>query len=165
MAHVGYALSGTTFALEPLLFYSGVYALIFTQLNVELVPGRVQHVSDLRGYLNLFLLRGLSLQIALLNLAGIPPLLGFFAKALVLLGGVCLVNSFSQPCLLVLLGVTGVVAYLRVALAVIGYPQAHGFCMEPASSTLPSGGGLVLALTLLVGGLSNELYSLLFREA
>lgn len=161
-AHVGYTLSGVTFTLEPLIIYTGVYALTFTLLGTGLAANSSLHVSDLRGYLNVFLLPGLSLQAALLSLAGIPPLLGFFTKALVLLGGVCLTNSFAQPCLLVLLGVTGTVAYLRVVLAIMGYPQSGSYALTPASEALPGSQAFLLVSVLFAGGLSGEPYSLLF---
>jgi len=97
-----------------------------------------------------YVLLATAVQLSALNLGGLPPLLGFFAKSYILLGGVGLTNSLLQPTLLVGLGALGLVAYLRLTLAAVGYPQTTSYLVQakaetPSSSSL----ALLLGLTLL----------------
>jgi NADH:ubiquinone oxidoreductase subunit 2 (subunit N) len=167
IAHAGYLLSGAGLALYPIFLYSFVYTLMFTLFCLTVAGQDIQlttmRLSSLRGSSNLFVLSATTLQVAAFSLGGMPPLLGFFSKSYVLLEGICLANSFVQPILLMALGAVGIVAYLRLALATVGYPQTFSYLLHPGLKAVNGGGpralllGLVLLLELLSGDLSFAL--------
>lgn len=139
-AHVGYVFSGTPFTLYPVLLYSLVYAGIFVLFCTATVNcgGRtVSRVSQLRGSLGVYLLPACALIACLMSLGGVPPLLGFYSKACVLLGGIALSNSLVPPVLLLFAGAVGLVAYLRIGLVVAGYPQSNGYLLQPPMVSAP----------------------------
>lgn len=151
-AHIGYLVSGVPFSLYPLLTYSLSYAIVlvlFCLRREKCAFNAPVQVSDLRGALNSFLLEGLALHAASLNLGGVPPLLGFYAKIFILLGGVALGNLQLQVFCLALGGAVGMVAYLRVGLTLAGYPQTSGYLLTPAVGLGEGRRGLLLGVSLL----------------
>lgn len=167
MAHVGYLLSGSALSLYPVLLYSLTYTAVLTLLCLALSSYALHSVlrlTSLRGSANVYVLLAAAVQISALNLGGLPPLLGFFAKGYILLAGIGLTNSLMQPVLLVSVGALGLVAYLRLTLAAVGYPQTSSYLIQAKAETLSSSSlALLLGLVLLSQLLTETLsYSLLY---
>ena len=115
-------------------------------------------VSAIRGALSSFLLPGIALSVTLLSLGGVPPILGFFTKSYILLEGIGLNNALGTPFFLLLAGAVGLVSYLRISLAVTGYPQSNGYHLQPPRFAKAGLAALVLGLT----GLSESLIGSFF---
>lgn len=160
-AHVGYLISGTPFSLYPILLYSLSYAVVvilFCVSRGRCTFGSPMHLSDLRGALNAFLLEGLALHAASLNLGGVPPLLGFYAKVFILGGGIALGNLPLQIFSLALRGAVGIVAYLRISLASAGYPQTNGYLLAPIIGLNGRRRAIFLGVASLAETLTGGLY-------
>lgn len=110
-------------------------------------------VSTVRGALSSFLLPGTALGVTLLSLGGVPPLVGFFTKSYILLGGIGLNSTLGVPFFLLLAGAAGLVSYLRVSLAVTGYPQSNGYLLQSPRFSKAGLAALIVGLT----GLSESL--------
>jgi NADH-ubiquinone oxidoreductase chain 2 len=129
ISHVGFLLfalslnsSGGT---EAFLFYLIQYT--FTTVNVffiliafgNLVPEQysiyspVSYINQLKGQFTVNPLLSLSLAISLLSLAGIPPLIGFFGKQMILLSALH-EGYFFVSILAILLSVVSAFYYLKV---------------------------------------------------
>ena len=164
-AHVGYVLSGLSFTLYPVLLYSLVYGgmfILFCTTTVNCGGLGTARVSQLRGSLNVFLLPALALIACLIGLGGVPPLLGFYSKACVLLGGITLSNSLPPALLLLFAGAVGLLSYLRISLVVIGYPQSNGYLLQPPLNPAPGLQAGILGLILVSEGLTGEFFSCAF---
>jgi NADH-quinone oxidoreductase subunit N len=168
IAHIGYLLSGSALTLYPLFLYSLAYTGIFSLFCVILASSSLRsalRLSSLRGLANLHTLPAVAIQVASFGLGGMPPLLGFFSKSYILSGGVSLGNEILQPVMLVCLGVVGMVAYLRIALATVGYPQTYNHLVQPMAKRPPGGGpkaallGLILGSELLMGDVALGLFA------
>lgn len=118
--------------------------------------------SDLRGSIEAFILQGFSIHVAALSLGGIPPLLGFFAKALLLIEGISFGHAFFQSYILLGLGVTGMLAYLRIGLSVIGHPQPASHTIQPYAPMSGYPQALLLGASLAFEGFIGSSYALLF---
>jgi len=165
-AHAGYLLSGSGLTLYPLFLYSLAYTLLLSLFCTVLAGSSLRpalQLSALRGLSNTHPLQATAIQTAAFGLGGVPPLLGFFSKSYVLLGGICLGNIILQPVLLICFGVAGIVAYLRIALVSVGYPQTYNYLVQPKIQASPNKGpqaallGLVLAGEILTGDFSLSL--------
>ena len=164
-AHVGYVLSGLSFTLYPVLLYSLVYGgifILFCTTTVNCGGLGTTRVSQLRGSLNVFLLPALALIACLIGLGGVPPLLGFYSKACVLLEGITLSNSLPSALLLLFAGAVGLLSYLRISLVVIGYPQSNGYLLQPPLNPAPGLQAGILGLILVSEGLTGEFFSCAF---
>ena len=117
------------------IFYAIVYALT-TVLAFAALAGRGPEplaMSDLRLE-NLGALRALALVIALLSLAGIPPLPGFWTKVAVL-DASWAVLGFWPTLIATLGGVFGALYYLRPLPDLLAIVRAAGAGRLPVSST------------------------------
>jgi len=134
ISHVGFLLLAlainTEESVESFLFYLIQYSL--TNVNVffiliafgylinsaSVVRGTtpyspIQYINQLRGQLQANPLLGLSLAICLFSMAGIPPLVGFFGKQMVLYSAVHNGNFFLAL-VAILTSVVSAAYYLRV---------------------------------------------------
>lgn len=109
-------------------------------------PSRVLRLVGIRGGIDAFPLQGSSFFVANLSLGGVPFFTGFFTKAYILGQGISCVN-LAFPFILMLSGCFGILAYLRLSLATVGYTQTR---TETVSANNISGitAGSVKALTL-----------------
>ncbi len=122
ISHAGYLLmgiaAGSKLGVQAVLYYLPVYALanlaIFMSLVLVSKTLKNESIPGLRGLAARSPLLAASMFIALLSLAGIPPLAGFFAKFM-LLQAVIQENMMW----LALVGVLGVVISLFYYLSVI----------------------------------------------
>ncbi|MEL7153485.1 MAG: NADH-quinone oxidoreductase subunit NuoN, partial [Pseudomonadota bacterium] len=89
IAHMGYALiglaAGTALGIEAMLIYMAVYVTMnIGTFSFILMMGRdgqpVTDIDALKGYASREPARALAMLILLFSLAGVPPMLGFFAK-------------------------------------------------------------------------------------
>jgi NADH-quinone oxidoreductase subunit N len=97
IAHMGYALmglaAGTAFGVQAMLIYMAIYVVMSVGtfafiLSMEKDGEPVTDILSLHMYARRDPTRAMSMLILLFSLAGVPPLLGFFAKYYVLLAAV-----------------------------------------------------------------------------
>jgi NADH-quinone oxidoreductase subunit N len=97
IAHMGYALmglaAGTAFGVQAMLIYMAIYVVMSVGtfafiLSMEKDGEPVTDILSLHMYSRRDPTRAMSMLILLFSLAGVPPLLGFFAKYYVLLAAV-----------------------------------------------------------------------------
>ncbi len=93
IAHMGYALmglaAGTTFGVQAMLVYMAIYVTMNVGtfafiLSMERDGTPVTDIAALSMYSRVDPLRALAMLVLLFSLAGVPPLVGFFAKFYVL---------------------------------------------------------------------------------
>lgn len=154
VGHIGYLLlafvsdisSGSTF-----FYYLSVYAVssitaFFILILLE-AQGEGTTVEDFKGLFKRNTFLGLSITVAMLSLAGIPPLAGFFAKYMVF----ALALENGQVGLVVLAVVTsliGVYYYFKVIIAVFGTPSAPAVRISENQKLLI---GILVAITVILG--------------
>lgn len=161
MAHAGYTLSGVSFVLYPILLYSLVYAgmiILFCTATVSCSGQATVRVAQLRGALGVLLLPALAVISCLISLGGVPPMLGFYTKASVLLEGISLSNSLMPPLLLLFAGAAGLVAYLRIGLVLTGYPQSNGYLLQPSKGSASATQALLLGLIVVSESLMGDFF-------
>ena len=149
IAHMGFALmglaAGTVAGVEAMLIYLVIYvtmnvgAFAFI-LSMERDGAPVVEISALSLYSRRSPTRALAMLVLLFSLAGVPPLVGFFAKYSVLLAAV--------EAGLVWLAVLGVIASVIGAFYYIRIVYIMYFGDE--ESELDAGGSTVLASFLVV---------------
>jgi NADH-quinone oxidoreductase subunit N len=97
IAHMGYALmglaAGTQFGVQAMLVYMAIYIVMNVGtfafiLSMERDGTPVTDIRALNMYSNAEPLRALAMLVLLFSLAGVPPLVGFFAKYYVLAAAV-----------------------------------------------------------------------------
>jgi NADH-quinone oxidoreductase subunit N len=97
IAHMGYALmglaAGTAFGVQAMLVYMAIYIVMNVGtfafiLSMERDGAPVTDIRALNNYSNVEPLRALAMLVLLFSLAGVPPLVGFFAKYYVLAAAV-----------------------------------------------------------------------------
>jgi len=163
IAHMGFALmglaAGTTQGVQSLLIYMaiyvttnvGVFAFI---LNMERDGRAITNIKALSMYSRVAPARAAALAILMFSLAGLPPMVGFFAKFYVLTAAV--------DAGLIWLAIAGVIAsvigayyYLRIV-----YLMYFGDATEPLNGNMPamhwlflgtSAGAMVLGIVNLFG--------------
>lgn len=153
IAHMGFAMiglaAGTAGGIQAMLLYMAIYVAmnIGTFAFILSMERDGLHVADLRG-LNMFARRepakALALMVLLFSLAGVPPLVGFFAKYVVLKAAV--------DAGMVWLAVLGVIASVIAAfyyLRIVFY-MYFGAEDEPVESRMAPVQWLVLAASALV---------------
>jgi len=133
ISHVGFVLLGLVInkigSLQAFMFYLIQYSLsnaniffiilvigYYLKESVKLLYKESEHsplqfTNQLKGYYNINPLMSLSLAISIFSLAGIPPLIGFFAKQSVLLSAL-LNGYYFLSIVAVLTSVIGGVYYL-----------------------------------------------------
>ena len=160
IAHMGYALmglaAGTAMGVEAMLIYMAIYVTMnigtfaFT-LSMEKDGQPVVEIAALSQYSRRDPLKALAMLVLLFSLAGVPPLVGFFAKYSVLLAAV--------DAGLAWLAVAGVIAsvigafyYLRIVyLMYFGASESE---MDAGGSPVLSG-FLVASALIMVFGVVN----------
>lgn len=171
ISHVGFLLLAlainTEESVESFLFYLIQYTL--TNVNVffiliafgYLIHSRgttpyspIQYINQLRGQLQANPLLGLSFAICLFSMAGIPPLVGFFGKQMVLYSAVHNGNFFLAI-VAILTSVISAAYYLRVIKTIHfdSLTDENGQIIESDSkeSNLPESSSLIIAtLTLFI---------------
>jgi NADH-ubiquinone oxidoreductase chain 2 len=171
ISHVGFLLLAlainTEESVESFLFYLIQYTL--TNVNVffiligfgYLIHSRgttpyspIQYINQLRGQLQANPLLGLSFAICLFSMAGIPPLVGFFGKQMVLYSAVHNGNFFLAI-VAILTSVISAAYYLRVIKTIHfdSLTDENGKIIESDSkeSNLPESSSLIIAtLTLFI---------------
>lgn len=152
VAHLGYLLvaflSPRSFGIEASSYYLAAYAVTtlgaFGVVTVLSNPRDTQDMGSLDSYRGLFWRRpwlAAILSLMLMSLAGIPPTMGFIAKAYVMVAGVG--ASLTIPLAALVVGsVIGLYYYLRVIVVMVLPVQ------EPALPLprLSFGGGSALAM-------------------
>jgi NADH-quinone oxidoreductase subunit N len=97
ISHMGYALmglaAGTVFGVQAMLIYMAIYVVMnfgtFAFILTMERDGRpVTDIDSLNGYADREPTRALAMLALLFSLAGVPPLVGFFAKYYVLVAAV-----------------------------------------------------------------------------
>jgi NADH-quinone oxidoreductase subunit N len=144
IAHMGYALmglaSGTAQGVEAMLVYMAIYitmnvgAFAFI-LSMEKDGTPVVEISSLSLYSRRDPLKALAMLVLLFSLAGVPPLVGFFAKYTVLLAAV--------DAGLAWLAVAGVIASVIGAFYYLRIVYLMYFGAE--ESELDTGGSMILS--------------------
>jgi NADH-quinone oxidoreductase subunit N len=97
IAHMGYALmglaAGTAFGVQAMLVYMAIYVTMSVGtfafiLSMERDGSPVTDIQSLNMYSKTDPMRAMAVLILMFSLAGVPPLVGFFAKYYVLLAAV-----------------------------------------------------------------------------
>jgi NADH-quinone oxidoreductase subunit N len=97
IAHMGYALmglaAGTAFGVQAMLIYMAIYVVMSVGtfafiLSLEKDGEPVTDILSLHMFARRDPTRAMAMLVLLFSLAGVPPLLGFFAKYYVLLAAV-----------------------------------------------------------------------------
>ena len=156
VAHLGYLLvaflSRHTLGIEASSFYLAAYAVTtlgaFGVVTALSDPRDTQDAGDLETYRGLFWRRpwlaGV-LTMMLMSLAGIPPTMGFIAKAYVMVAGVG--ANLTIPLSALIVGsIIGLYYYLRVIVVMLLPVQEQALPLRPVSF----GGGTALALLAVV---------------
>ena len=130
ISHIGFLLLALAInseeSIESFLFYLIQYSL--TNINIffiiiafgillptsRLAPySPIQYINQLKGQFQVNSLLGLSLAISLFSMAGIPPLIGFFGKQMILYSAIHNGNFFLAT-IAILVSVVSAAYYLRV---------------------------------------------------
>jgi len=166
VGHVGYILLG--FLADPItsssliLYYLSAYAV--SSLGAFAVLGIVEReqkdlsVDSFNGLFKRNPLLAVAMTIALLSLAGIPPLPGFFAKYMVF--ALALENGFTGLVIVaVITSLIGVYYYFRIIIAMfMKEPVGVSAQLSASENALAI---LLIVLTLLIGIFPDWLISLL----
>ncbi len=160
IAHIGYALmglaAGTAFGVQSMLIYMAIYvtmnvgAFAFI-LSMERDGRPVAEIDALQGYAKYEPTRALAMLVLMFSMAGVPPLVGFFAKFYVLRaaweGGLPWLAIIG-----VLASVVGAFYYLRIV-----YYMYFGEDREALdrSDNMVQWGLLVASAVVMVAGVVN----------
>jgi NADH-quinone oxidoreductase subunit N len=158
VGHVGYILlafiSNNTASASTIYFYLAAYAVAsiaaFSILTILEKAGEGSIVESFNGLFKRNSLLAVAMAIALLSLAGIPPLAGFFGKYMVFAQAVQ--NGYVELVIIaVVTSLIGVFYYFRVIIAM--------FFKESFKNELPvSGSQKVLALLLMLASLALGIF-------
>ena len=160
IAHMGYALmglaAGTAFGVQAMLIYMAIYVTMNVGtfafiLSMERDGRPVTQIDSLQGYAKYEPTRALAMLVLMFSMAGVPPLVGFFAKFYVLRaaweGGLPWLAIIG-----VLASVVGAFYYLRII-----YFMYFGEDREALdrSGNLIQWGLLVASAVVMVAGVVN----------
>ena len=140
--------------VQGVLFYTVAYA--FMNLGAFAVvaalqrrPGVTSQIATFAGLGYRAPVLALTMTVFLLSLTGIPPLAGFFAKAIVVLGALEVGGDHRWLAVIMMLNAAAAAFYyLRVVVVHVHAPAGRG--RRPVSIGLPTRVGLVLAATLTI---------------
>jgi NADH-quinone oxidoreductase subunit N len=140
--------------VQAVLFYGVAYAVMnlgafAVVAALQRRPGVTSQIATFTGLGYRAPVLALAMTVFLLSLTGIPPLAGFFAKALVVLGALQVGGSMSLLAVVLMLNAAAAAFYyLRVVVVMYMRKPAEG--AEPVSVGRPTRAGLVLAATLTI---------------
>ena len=147
ISHIGFLLLGLSInnveSSKAMLFYLIQYS--FSNLNAFLILiligytlhnmitnninikdnkySPIQYISQLKGYYNINPIIAISLSITLFSFAGIPPLVGFFAKQLILTAAIN--NGFMFTVIIAILSSVISAVYYLVIIKVIFFEESN----------------------------------------
>lgn len=140
IAHMGFALlglmAGNAAGVESMLLYMTIYVVMNVGsfafiLSMERDGAPVTDISALNMYSKAEPLKALAVMVLMFSLAGVPPMLGFFAKLAVLKAA--LFAGYTLPVVLgVIASVIGAFYYLRIV-----YFMYFGAEAEPLDRRMP----------------------------
>lgn len=160
IAHMGFALvglaAGTTYGVQSMLIYMTVYTIMnigtfafILSMEHDGVP--VSDLSSLNQFSHAHPVKALALLVLLFSLAGVPPMLGFFAKFGVLAAAVGAGLTWLAV-LGVVASVIGAFYYLRIVYYM--YFGEAGEGVESRMSTIQYGALIVSSALMLIGSIS-----------
>ncbi|RED13781.1 NADH-quinone oxidoreductase subunit NuoN [Pontivivens insulae] len=153
IGHMGFALvglaAGTEEGVGALLLYMAVYVVMNIGtfafiLNMERDGRPVTDIYALGGYSVVAPAKAMAVAILMFSLAGIPPLVGFFAKYYVFTAAVA-AGLVPLAVLGVVASVIGAYYYLRII-----YLMYFGEEVDPLTGSMPVTHGVALAFAALV---------------
>ncbi len=160
IAHMGYALmglaAGTAFGVQAMLIYMAIYVTMNVGsfafiLSMERDGRPVADIDALQGYAKYEPTRALAMLVLMFSMAGVPPLVGFFAKFYVLRaaweGGLPWLAIIG-----VLASVVGAFYYLRI-IYYMYFGEDRDALDRP--SNLVQWGLLVASAVVMVAGVVN----------
>ncbi|MBT8456382.1 MAG: NADH-quinone oxidoreductase subunit N, partial [Alphaproteobacteria bacterium] len=157
IAHMGYALmglaAGTAQGVESMLVYMAIYVTMNIGtfafiLSMEKDGQPVVEIATLSQYSRRDPLKALAMLVLLFSLAGVPPLVGFFAKYTVLLAAVDAGLAWLAV-LGVIASVIGAFYYLRIVYLM--YFGEEGDGLDTGGSPVLGGFLMVSAAAMVLG--------------
>jgi NADH-quinone oxidoreductase subunit N len=158
---LAYPLSDQGIAAVLFALSSGAVTLVGLLAVVGMLEGAVgDDLADCRGLSRRSPLAAAMLGLGLVSLAGLPPLLGFFAKLFVL-QAVVLAGYAWLMVLAVVMSVVGAVAVLRLVKLMFVDPAAEDAPpLRPAAVPLRIAVGVCALATVLLGAAAQPLFAL-----
>lgn len=166
VGHVGYILLGflanPTTSSAVVLYYLSAYAVsslgAFAILSIIERENKSLSIENFNGLFKRNPFLSIAMTIALLSLAGIPPLPGFFGKYMVF--ALAIENGYTGLVLVaVITSLIGVYYYFRIMIAMfLKEPAGAPIKLSVSQNALAS---LLIAITLLIGLFPDLLVSLL----
>lgn len=157
IGHMGYALmglaAGTAEGAESVLVYLSIYLVmnigVFAFILTMERDGRpVVAISDLAGLSRTAPAQAMAVAILMFSLAGLPPLVGFFAKFFVVMAAV---NAGLVPLAVVAMIASVIGAYYYLNIVKIMYLDEPGVPLEIRAEWIHSGALGLAALIMAVG--------------
>ena len=157
IAHMGYALmglaAGTAQGVEAMLIYMAIYVTMNVGtfafiLSMEKDGRHVTDISSLSSLASRDSARALALLVLMFSLAGVPPLLGFFAKYAVVLAAVD-AGLIWLAVAGMLASVIGAYYYLRIVYLMYFGEEREG--LDAHTAFLPYAGLMASAAIMLLG--------------
>jgi NADH-quinone oxidoreductase subunit N len=157
IGHMGYALmglaAGTAQGVEAMLIYMAIYVTMNVGtfafiLSMEKDGRHVTDISSLSSLASRDSARALALLVLMFSLAGVPPLLGFFAKYAVVLAAVD-AGLIWLAVAGMLASVIGAYYYLRIVYLMYFGEEREG--LDAHTAFLPYAGLMASAAIMLLG--------------
>ena len=161
-ANLGFALLSKGLDTSFLVSYIAFYA-VSTIILIKLFSAwhRTARISPILGEIKLGIssFENLGLTIVLLSLSGLPPLVGFYAKVLVVVP-VIMTGGEAFVTLLLMASLFATVSYIRLALLSLAYPGVGGRGAVGGEKELGKAMIIGVILTLTAFSALNPLLSL-----
>ncbi len=160
ISHMGYALmglaAGTAFGVQAMLIYMAIYVVMNVGtfafiLSMERDGKQVTEIASLNLYARTSPGRALAMLVLLFSLAGVPPLVGFFAKYYVLIAAVQGGLAWLAV-LAVIASVINAFYYLRIVYLMYFGAETDGI---DAGGSPVLGGILIVSALMMVVGVVN----------